>query len=88
MAGEAMRRWKKALDMGDLRRGRRASCPWRMDNELLLQAVHLATQVLCLDHVFARTEVHSPNLPQDSVVARRGFRRNFLSASWAHRGKH
>eukprot|EP00965_Chrysotila_dentata_P073487 2427420-Pleurochrysis_carterae.AAC.1 len=27
-----MRRWKRALDMGNLRRGRRASCPWSATN--------------------------------------------------------
>eukprot|EP00965_Chrysotila_dentata_P186716 6164864-Pleurochrysis_carterae.AAC.1 len=31
-AEEAMRRWKRAFDMGNLRRGRRASCPWRTTN--------------------------------------------------------
>eukprot|EP00965_Chrysotila_dentata_P155058 5123485-Pleurochrysis_carterae.AAC.2 len=31
-AEEVMRRWKRAFDMGNLRRGRRASWPWSATN--------------------------------------------------------
>eukprot|EP00965_Chrysotila_dentata_P183756 6067576-Pleurochrysis_carterae.AAC.1 len=31
-AEEAMRRWKRALNMGNFRLGRRALCPWSATN--------------------------------------------------------
>eukprot|EP00965_Chrysotila_dentata_P144931 4786078-Pleurochrysis_carterae.AAC.2 len=37
-------------------------------NELLLQTIYGATQVLRFHHVSARTEVHTPNLPEDVVA--------------------
>eukprot|EP00965_Chrysotila_dentata_P228538 6196657-Pleurochrysis_carterae.AAC.2 len=83
-----MRRWKRAFDMGDLRRGRRASCPWRTTNCCCRQSTARRRCSALTMSLPARRCIHAEvNLPEN-IVAQRRFGCSILLASGAHRGKH
>eukprot|EP00965_Chrysotila_dentata_P231114 6198161-Pleurochrysis_carterae.AAC.7 len=61
-----MRRWKRAFDMGNLLRERRASCPRRTTNCCCSPSTtrrRCSALTMSLP-ALARTEVHTPNLPE------------------------
>eukprot|EP00965_Chrysotila_dentata_P070545 2331916-Pleurochrysis_carterae.AAC.1 len=64
-----MRRWKRALTMGNFRLGRRASCPWSATNCCCSPCSTARRRCSALTyHVPAGPEVYPPNLPKDVVA--------------------